>query len=145
MLRSNLDLAPRARLTTFAALALVASVVLAACSSADDTASKGTAPTISNLTFKTNTLTVGKTDVVEGTLDFADPDGDFDGVEGQASIGGQTTSIPRNSTASTQTQGSVILQLALGASQKGTIDVEFWGVDKNGNKSNHEKAAFDVQ
>ena len=132
------------------ALALTLSVALTGCSSDDSTtaaaaAAKGAAPTISNLTFKTTTLTAGKLETLQGSCDFADADGDFDGIQGKASIGGTTSQIARTPAATSDKSGAVIIQLQLGASVKGTIDVELWGLDKNGNESNHEKIKFEVK
>ena len=121
---------------------------LAACSS-DGTegaaASKGAAPKISNLSFKSTTLAVGKIETIQGTVDFEDADGDFVGLEGQASISGQTQAIPRTGVTSTDKTGKIVIQLQLGASVAGTANVEFWGVDKNGNQSNRETATFEVK
>ncbi|MFO0671911.1 MAG: hypothetical protein U0235_20185 [Polyangiaceae bacterium] len=130
---------------------LVAS--LTACSSDSGSsapAAKGNAPSISSLSFEKTELAVGKVETLKGSVDFSDPDGDFDGVEGQAVLTtnngqSQTTGIPKTSVTTTDKTGKVVILLQLGAAAPGKADVEFWGVDKNGNKSSPEKVTFTVK
>lgn len=129
------------------AILVTTAITLIGCSSSDDgDETKGSPPTIANLALSTQTIAVGKVEVVRGTVDFDDPDSDFDAIEGSLVFAGQTQAVPRQ-TATTNGQKSGTLNLAfqIGAAQAGTAEIEIWGLDKNGNKSNRQKVSVEAK
>ena len=125
---------------------LVVALVSGCSSESGSSAAKGNPPTISNLSFETQSIPVGKVETVKGSVDFDDADGDFDAIEGELVFASQKQTIPRYpATTNGQKKGTLQLLFQLGAAQAGTADIQLWGVDKNGNKSNVEKISLEAK
>jgi len=124
--------------------AITAVALLGACSSEDP----GDAPTLANVTLDQATMEVGSQNVVTGTLDFSDPDGDV--LEAGIEIvlpNGSRQALPPTPVASAEglLEGTVALTLAIVPPMAGSYDLEIWLIDSGENDSNRLTVALTAE
>jgi hypothetical protein len=123
------------RLVPCLAFALLATLLSAGCGE-----DQGTAPTISDLSLQTTSVTVGQQATVTGQFTFSDPDGDLESfsVEVTAPTGlSQTVGPQAIQGAAGVTDGPISLAVVFNPGVAGDFVLDVWVVDGAGNESNH--------
>ncbi|HEY5945697.1 MAG TPA: hypothetical protein VIV40_09410 [Kofleriaceae bacterium] len=124
-------------------LLLCSCLTIAACTS-DDT----TPPTISNLTFSPNALPVGQQTTINGTIGFADPDGDLDQLGVEITLPDQSKqALPMTDlqNVGTMTDGTIAWALIIAPPAAGAYHLSLWITDVDGHASNHLEANATAQ
>jgi hypothetical protein len=118
---------------------VLVSVLLASLLAVGCGEDKGTAPTISDLTIQTTSVTVGEQVTVSGQFTFSDPDGDLESfsVEVTAPTGlSQTVGPQAIQGAAGVTTGPVGLAVVFNPGVVGDYVFAVWVTDSAGNDSN---------
>ena len=115
-------------------LLLCSCLALAACTTDDNAA-----PTISNLTYAPNTMTVGVQTTISGSLDFSDPDGNLDQLAVEVTLPDQSKQmLPMTDlqNVGTMTEGTIAWALIVVPPSAGRYDMKIWITDVEGDPSN---------
>jgi hypothetical protein len=129
-------------------VALIAMLATIGCGSSDTEDSKGTPPTIKDVTLDKTQVTKGAIETVKVTLAYSDVEGDVAKVVEQLLPKEGTSNPPNELTldkAAGQKEGTHAFALQMAASKAGEIEVAFWLVDAKGNESEHVKRTITIK
>jgi hypothetical protein len=129
-------------------VALIAMLTTMGCGSSDAEESKGTPPTIKDVTLDKTEVTKGSVETVKVTVAYSDLEGDVAKVVEQLLPKEGTSTAPNELSldkAAGQKEGTHALALQIAALKAGEVDVAFWLVDAKGNESEHVKRTITVK